>query len=50
MSGLEATPWIIYRWDCPACGEENELQPGLDLGETEECVNCEAVVEMGDPK
>lgn len=44
----EVTAWIIYRWDCPECQDENELGQGMSPGDTEECDGCGAEVKVGD--
>lgn len=39
------TALTIYRWDCPECGEENELPYGMDFGD-EECASCNVTVRV----
>lgn len=47
---LEASAWIVYRWDCPACDNENELGIGLSVGESETCEGCGATVRITDAR
>lgn len=42
---LQATAIPIYRWDCPHCGEENEIPHGRDYGD-EECESCGETVKV----
>lgn len=41
----EATPYVIWRWDCPECGDVNEGDDVEPSGE-EQCSWCGALVVM----
>lgn len=40
-----ATALIRYEWDCPECGETNEVPYGADYDE-EECTSCNVTVKV----
>lgn len=41
----EATPYEVWRWDCPVCGDVNETGDIQPDGE-ETCEGCHSVVEV----
>jgi hypothetical protein len=45
VDDLEAEPYMVHVFDCPACGGQTMLGDA-DLNDTEECSDCNATVVM----